>query len=295
MNKNALFGLIAGVIVIAAAVFYFSQGKSVNVEPPQSLVSTVIESDKESNQEVVKDSVQKEVSVQGEEQQETKPEKQQAATAQPVPEPVNEQKPSSPKPLAPKTEPTVTQREEQVQTPKTFTLIPAQSSASFQLNELLFGSPKTVIGTTSSVKGEVVVDWKAPSQSSVKNMAIDARTFVTDDNNRDNHIRTSILKAQTAPNEYITFSSRSVNGLGAELKNGTNYPVVIKGNLTIAGVTREAVFNGSFSLKDDSTMNGTASAMVKRSDYGITIPSLSFIANVDEEVKLSFSFTAAAQ
>lgn len=288
MNKNAIAGIsVILIIIIVGTTYYFTQNKTANIES-QRLVEPIIKQssgEETSSQEAVENSVREEM----------QEEEQYASLQQPAAKPMTTDKSPLSKPTAHKEETIATPPTKQVQAPTSFIVVPGQSNVSFQLDELLFGSPKTVIGTTSSVNGEIIIDRRMPSRSSIKRMAIDARTIATDSDQRDNQIRKAILKSEVAGNEFITFVSRSINGLSAELKDGTSHSVTIRGDLTIAGVTREAIFNGSFLLKDNSTIEGTALSTIKRSDFGIVIPNLSFIANVDEEVKLSISFKAINQ
>lgn len=288
MNKNAIAGIsVILIIIIVGTTYYFMQNKTANIEL-QRLVEPIIKQssgEETSSQEAVENSVREEM----------QEEEQYASPQQPAAKPMTTDKSPLSKPTTHKEETIATPPTKQVQAPTSFIVVPGQSNVSFQLDELLFGSPKTVIGTTSSVNGEIIIDRRMPSRSSIKRMAIDARTFATDSDQRDNQIRKAILKSEVAGNEFITFVSRSINGLSTELKDGTSYFATIRGDLTIAGVTREAIFNGSFSLKNNSTIEGTALSTIKRSDFGIVIPNLSFIANVDEEVKLSISFKAINQ
>jgi len=43
---------------------------------------------------------------------------------------------------------------------------------------------------------------------------------------------------------------------------------------------------------DLQTLEGSATAQILRSDYGIGIPSVTFVADVADEVVLSFDFVA---
>jgi len=48
-----------------------------------------------------------------------------------------------------------------------FTIDPSSSQASFTMSEVLFGQPNTVVGTTHSVTGQIMVDRQYPAQSQV--------------------------------------------------------------------------------------------------------------------------------
>ena len=65
--------------------------------------------------------------------------------------------------------------------------------------------------------------------------------------------------------------------------------------MTIAGVARDASFDVVASLDSDGAIRGIAQATVLRSNFGILVPNLSFLANVADEVPLVFSFTLVPQ
>src|SRR5438874_2062441 len=83
--------------------------------------------------------------------------------------------------------------------------------ASFSIDEVLRGSPKTVVGTTDQVAGQVSVDPAHPNTATVGTIQINARTLTTDDSQRNNIIKNQILK--TNQNEFITFVPAALNGL----------------------------------------------------------------------------------
>jgi polyisoprenoid-binding protein YceI len=60
-------------------------------------------------------------------------------------------------------------------------------------------------------------------------------------------------------------------------------------------VTRPVTFNVTAQGLSASQITGTATALVKRSDFNLTIPSVPDVANVGEEVTLQIDFVADAQ
>ncbi len=57
---------------------------------------------------------------------------------------------------------------------------------------------------------------------------------------------------------------------------------------------REDPFDVEVTLSDGSTIEGSVTTIVLRSDFGIGIPSVPGIADVGDEVVLSLSFVAVA-
>lgn len=93
-------------------------------------------------------------------------------------------------------------------------------------------------------------------------------------------------------NEFITFTPRNVTGLPASGVKGTTYTFKVTGDLTISGITKEATFDTTATFNTDNSVSGKATGSVKRGDYNLAVPSLPFLADVGEEVKLTFEFVA---
>jgi polyisoprenoid-binding protein YceI len=166
------------------------------------------------------------------------------------------------------------------------------SDASFTINEVLSGSPKTVVGTTDQVAGQIALDPDDTSTAQVGTIVIDARTLATDDSARNLALRNVILN--TNQYEYITFTPTDISGLPDSLALGQSYPFQISGDLSIAGVTQPAVFEATLTRTADDTLEGSASTTIDYADWGVSIPSVPFVASVDNQVSLNLDFQAVA-
>ncbi|HSH79412.1 MAG TPA: YceI family protein [Herpetosiphonaceae bacterium] len=90
-------------------------------------------------------------------------------------------------------------------------IVPEESEVRFLIDEVLNGAPKTVVGTTNQVAGEISVDPNDPSQTRVGVIQVNARTLATDSGMRNRTIANRIL--QTGQYEFITFTPTSIVGL----------------------------------------------------------------------------------
>jgi len=171
-----------------------------------------------------------------------------------------------------------------------FAIIPAESQASFTLGELLRGSPKTVIGVTDQVSGEIEVDFENPTNSQVGVIQINADTLTTDNNFRNGAIQRFILKTSTY--EYITFAPTSVAGIPESVNFGEVVTFTITGDLTIRDITNEVKFETTVTVVSETRLEGQASSIVAHADYDLTIPEVQQVAEVDEEVLLEIEFVA---
>ena len=165
------------------------------------------------------------------------------------------------------------------------------TEARFSIYEDLRGEPFTVVGVTTEVVGRVRVDPSDLSRSEMGEILINARTFATDSSNRDRAIRGPILAAEQY--EFITFRPAEITGLSGAAEDGGEYSFSVAGELTVREITRPVTFAVMAHWSADGRLEGLASATVLRSDFGLAVPSVPFVANVADEVGLELAFTAA--
>jgi polyisoprenoid-binding protein YceI len=177
----------------------------------------------------------------------------------------------------------------------TFIIDPDQSTARFELDEVLNGNPKHVVGTTDQVAGQVRVDEADLSSAEFSDIVVNARTFTTDSERRDRAIRGPvILDSASDAFELITFSVTSVDGLEGSVQTGETVDFTITGDLTVKGTTQEVTFDASVTFVDRGTIEGTATAEITRDMFGIGIPSVPSVADVTNEVLIGIEFVALA-
>jgi polyisoprenoid-binding protein YceI len=173
-----------------------------------------------------------------------------------------------------------------------FTISPEGSEVRFELDEDLRGLRNTVVGTTDQVAGELAVDINDLSTVQAGVIQINARTLATDNNFRNRAIANEILK--TGAFEFITFTPTAVNGLSGSVGEGETVNFTIVGDLTIRDITAEATFDVEATVDSATQLSGTAGTVVSRADYGLNIPSVRNVANVEDEVELYIDFVASA-
>jgi polyisoprenoid-binding protein YceI len=192
-------------------------------------------------------------------------------------------------PSTPLTVPSVGQADSSAQT---FTIDPSSSEAKFTIDEVLHGNPKTVVGTTDQVAGQASLDIADPSTLKIGTIEINARTFATDENQRNNAIRRFILS--TDQYEFIDFAPTQIDGLPTSIDAGTPFSFTVTGDLTVKDTTNPVTFDVSVTLVSQNRIEGTATAKITRSEFGVTIPSVPFVANVSDGIGLELDFVATS-
>lgn len=176
-----------------------------------------------------------------------------------------------------------------------FVIAQDQSTARFEIDEVLNGSPKHVVGETDQVVGQVRVDPADLSSAEFSDIVINARTLTTDSERRDRAMRGPvILDSGSDANELITFTVTSVDGMSGSAAPGDTIDFSITGDLTVKGTTQPVTFDASVTFVDGATIEGTAVAEITREMFEIGIPSVPSVADVTDEVLIGLEFVAIA-
>ncbi len=173
-----------------------------------------------------------------------------------------------------------------------FALDPELSQARFVTEEILANQPNTVIGVNNQVQGGGVLNIANPALSTLDEFLIDSSGFVTDSNLRSRAIRQFILQSSQYP--VISFQPMGIAGIPIEIVIGETLPFEVVGLLTIREIAQEVTFVGQATMVTEVRVEGLATAIVLRSDFELTIPSVPRVAGVDEEVILEIEFVAVA-
>lgn len=185
-----------------------------------------------------------------------------------------------------------TVKNEQPAPSNAYRIVPASSKATYSIFEMLRGAPKTVIGTTSEIAGSFEADPSDLSKTAIGEIRVNARAFKTDDEKRDNATRRMILKTEDSANEFIAFKPRSITTDKNTVDLNTEFSIKITGDLTISGVTKESIWEGTGKFTNENEVTAAVKTTVKRSDYNLVVPNLPFLADVADEVPLQIDFVA---
>ena len=158
---------------------------------------------------------------------------------------------------------------------------PLHSDVYFKVKHLMISN---VIGNFGKFYAEMESLVNDSFEDSIIYFEADVNSISTNISDRDNHLKSpDFFDCEKYPK--IIFKSTSVKGYGSE------YEIV--GDLTIKGVSKSIVLNGSYNGNDIDSYGQTKygfelSGSLNRSDYGLTfnIPGAKGSMMVGEEVKL---------
>jgi len=173
-----------------------------------------------------------------------------------------------------------------------YTIVPSESQVIYRVGETLFreGNRYNVaVGVTNAVKGEILVDRTNPRNSRIGTITVDISTFRTDNPRRDNAIRERWLESARFP--IAEFRPTSIQGLPNAYTEGREVTLQVTGDLKIRDVTRPTTFSVTVKLEGER-LTGTATGMVRMTDFGFDPPSILGILRAENEVEIEFRFVA---
>lgn len=186
---------------------------------------------------------------------------------------------------------------------RTFVIVPAESKASYLVNEEFFAGALAklgiaagladVVGSTQEIEGRLTLnldDLNAPLGENT--FTVKMNTFTTDQKNRDKWIRENGPRFNDYP--LATFTATSIEGAPAAYNAGETVSFKLSGDLTIREITRPVTFDVTASLNGD-TLTGTATTRLKMSDFGIEPPNFANTLTVADEFGIEVQITAKAE
>jgi polyisoprenoid-binding protein YceI len=174
-----------------------------------------------------------------------------------------------------------------------FRIVPEESEVRFSIMEDLNGQPNLVVGRTEQVAGDIVINLDSPSGSQVGTIRINARTLVTDSEFRNRAIRAEILESTRDEYEFIEFTPTALSDLPDSVTVGEEISFQVTGDLKIRDISQPVTFDVTATLTADDRLEGTATALVTRAQYNLSIPNAPGVSNVVEDVTLEIEFVAA--
>ncbi len=167
------------------------------------------------------------------------------------------------------------------------------SEAGYRVREKLAALPATsdAVGRTTVVTGALTVTSTGSQVvADGVNVEVDVSTLESDEDRRDNRIRTSGLETDRFPT--ATFVSTAPVTLPAGTDAGQPVQAEVTGNLTIHGVTKLVTIPLEVQLNGDQGQV-VGSLKFPFSDFGMTPPSVGGFVSVENDATLEFKLLLA--
>ena len=127
-------------------------------------------------------------------------------------------------------------------------------------------SPDKIYGTND--KATSVID----AASGAMEFALLMKAFAFDKALMQEHFNENYVESDKFPK--AVFKGSITNMKEVNLQKDGSYPIKVKGNLTMPGVTKEVTADGKLTVKGGAIVNGTSKFNVLLSDFNVGIPSL---------------------
>ncbi len=184
---------------------------------------------------------------------------------------------------------------------QTFTIVSAESSASYIVGEDLFQGAldkynlpignAVVTGTTNDVNGTLQIDLAA-AELGDSQFTVNLVSLVTGQNDRDNWIRNNALESNRFP--VAVFTPSEILNAPADYQEGQEATFQLAGDMTIRDITNRLTFDVTATLSG-GTIQGFGEARSKMTDWGFEPPSFAGTLTVEDEFTIRVDFVARAQ
>lgn len=164
------------------------------------------------------------------------------------------------------------------------------SSGTYRVQEQFVGInfPSDAVATSPTVAGTLVIAPDGSIVTAQSKLTIDLRALKSDQDQRDNFVRTRTLETDKFP--YAEFAPTRVEGIPVMIPTQGQVGFTLTGNMTIHGVTKEVVFKGIATFGRDSTVNGRAKTDFTFATFGLTKPAIGRLMSVDDKIELEVVF-----
>jgi polyisoprenoid-binding protein YceI len=146
-----------------------------------------------------------------------------------------------------------------------------------------------VEATLRIISGNIDGDPQNPGATGHIKLVIDATTFNSGNNHRDNVVLGTAL--DTAEYQTISFESTHLENVQIDVPGKMGHVIVV-GNLTLHGTTREIRVPADVSLDSNGMLNGDGEVSFNYTDFGVQVPRLLFALPAGSDVTIHFHVTA---
>ena len=171
-----------------------------------------------------------------------------------------------------------------------YTIASGQSEARYRIREQLveLSLPSDAVGSTKALSGSLTFAADGSIVKDLSKFELDASTFKSDKDLRDNFLRRSVL--QTGQFPKISFVPTEVKGLPSPLPTTGEHAFQITGDLTVRSATTPVTWQATASFSGQDVMV-KASTSLTFADIKLQKPSVPVLLSVQDIIKLELEAT----
>ena len=168
------------------------------------------------------------------------------------------------------------------------------NAARYRVRERLMGHDfdNDAIGETKNLTGAIAFDSNGKVIREASKFTVDAGSFVSDKDRRDGFVRGRLLEAEQYPTVMLV--PTSVRGMTIPLPKTGSRPFEMTGDLTVRGVTRPTIWNGTVQFKDGA-VSGSAATAFTFDDIQMEQPRVPVLLSVADTIRQEITFNLIQQ
>ncbi len=172
-----------------------------------------------------------------------------------------------------------------------FHIDPTQSVASYSVDEILLGSlrGRTVVGVSSAITGEVLIDFAVPQRSQLGAITVNLEQLTSDSTLRDERLRNAYLESTRYPE--ARFIATEPLDFPEMPQVGKRYTFTLSGVLTLRETSIRTLWTVTVTA-DAARLTGVAETTTLLSAFAAGPINLAGLLRTEDEVKLRIEFVA---
>ena len=170
-----------------------------------------------------------------------------------------------------------------------YVVAPTGNEARYRVREQLagFDLPKDAVGATKDVTGRIVIGPDGKVVKDGSKVTINLSTLKSDQNRRDNYLRTRTLQTSKYPKAELV--PVAMEGLLMPIAPGASQTFSVRGDLTVHGVTRPTTWQVT-ARGEGNDVVGTAATAFTFKDFGLDQPRVQVVLSVADTIRLEYDF-----
>ena len=170
-----------------------------------------------------------------------------------------------------------------------YVVAPSGNEVRYRVREQLVGFdlPNDAIGKSTAVTGVVAIDGAGKVIRDASRFVIDAATFASDRDRRDNYVRGRLLEATQYP--AVVFVPTEARGITLPPSGSGSSTFDLLGDLTVRGVTRPTTWRVTAKVANGD-VSGNATTKFAFTDFQMEKPRVRSVLSVADTIALEYDF-----
>jgi len=170
-----------------------------------------------------------------------------------------------------------------------YVVSPSGNEVRYRVREQLVGFdlPNDAVGKSTAVTGAIAIDDQGKVIRDASRFVIDAATFASDRDRRDNYVRGRLLETTQYPS--VVFIPTEARGITLPLSGAGSYTFDLVGDLTVRGVTWPTTWRVSAKAASGE-VTGNATTKFAFTDIQMEKPRVRSVLSVADTIALEYDF-----